>query len=61
MKYIKQATDRLKIEGPTKSGEPSLIEKIVLKENNEKIATIMALDLILVGIDTVIILFKNSS
>lgn len=34
--------------------EPSLIEKVLKSGNDEKIACIMALDLILVGIDTVI-------
>lgn len=53
MKYIKSATDRLKVQGPCKHGEPSLLEKVIMSQKDEKIATIMALDLILVGIDTV--------
>ncbi|XP_055839276.1 probable cytochrome P450 301a1, mitochondrial [Episyrphus balteatus] len=53
MKYIKSATDRMKSEGYTQTGEPSLLEKVILSEKDEKIATIMALDLILVGIDTI--------
>lgn len=53
MKYIKSATENLKTKGPCKSGEPSLLEKVILSQKDEKIATIMALDLILVGIDTV--------
>lgn len=43
-------------EGLALQGEPSLIERVIKSENNEKIATILALDLILVGIDTVIFL-----
>lgn len=53
MKYIKDATERMKSPDRHKFGEPSLLEKIIQSEKNEKIATIMALDLILVGIDTV--------
>lgn len=53
MKYIGNATERLKQQGPSRDGEPSLLEKVILAEKNEKVATIMALDLILVGIDTV--------
>lgn len=53
MKYIKEATENLKVKGPCKNGEPSLLEKVILSQKDEKIATIMALDLILVGIDTV--------
>lgn len=44
---------RLKTEGPNKNGETSLLEKVIVTQRDEKIATIMALDLILVGIDTV--------
>ncbi|XP_065369515.1 probable cytochrome P450 301a1, mitochondrial [Calliphora vicina] len=53
MKYIKSATENLKIKGPCTNGEPSLLEKVILSQKDEKIATIMALDLILVGIDTI--------
>ena len=53
MKYIKSATENLKTKGPCQNGEPSLLEKVILTQKDEKIATIMALDLILVGIDTV--------
>lgn len=54
MKYIQSATERLKTQDPSlRAGEPSLLEKVILSEKDEKIATIMALDLILVGIDTV--------
>ncbi|EDW85888.1 uncharacterized protein Dwil_GK23301 [Drosophila willistoni] len=54
MKYIESATQRLKNEDSSQRvGEPSLVEKVIMSEKDEKIATIMALDLILVGIDTI--------
>lgn len=56
MKYISKATERLKASGGVGGaldGEPSLIERVLKEHNNEKIATVMALDLILVGIDTI--------
>lgn len=57
MKYIKSATRRMQsdIDHSREMQEPSLIEKVIKSGNDEKIACIMALDLILVGIDTVII------
>lgn len=56
MKYIQNATNKMKSRTPEERaalGEPSLLEKVIQSEKNEKIACIMALDLILVGIDTV--------
>lgn len=56
MKYIQNATNKMKSRTPEERaamGEPSLLEKVILSEKNEKIACIMALDLVLVGIDTV--------
>lgn len=56
MKYIQEATAKMKSRTPAERaalGEPSLLEKVILSEKDEKIACIMALDLILVGIDTV--------
>lgn len=56
MKYIQAATNRMKnqtFSETTPGKEPSLLQKIILSEKDEKIACIMALDLILVGIDTV--------
>lgn len=56
MKYIKSATERMNTtESQTNAleGEPSLLERVIRSEKDEKIAVIMALDLILVGIDTV--------
>lgn len=57
MKYIKSATERMRAnEGLALQGEPSLLERVIKSENSEKLATIMALDMILVGIDTVRVL-----
>ena len=53
MKYIDAAVERLKTKKTTNESELSLIEKILAKESNPKIAYILALDLMLVGIDTV--------
>lgn len=56
MKYINKATDRLKEsggKGGALDGEPSLIERVLKEEKNEKLAVVMALDLMLVGIDTI--------
>lgn len=56
MKYIQEATVKMKSRSAAERaalGEPSLLEKVIQSEKNEKIACIMALDLILVGIDTV--------
>lgn len=57
MKYIQEATAKMKQRTPAEReamGEPSLLERVILSEKDEKIACVMALDLILVGIDTVI-------
>lgn len=56
MKYISKATERLKVSdgvGGALDGEPSLIERVLKEEKDEKLATVMALDLMLVGIDTI--------
>ena len=55
MKYIQAATERMKTNSTVGSTmeEPSLLERVLKAEKNEKLACIMALDLILVGIDTV--------
>ncbi|XP_055381760.1 probable cytochrome P450 301a1, mitochondrial [Condylostylus longicornis] len=55
MKYIKDAKQRMKSKDQEKLNdvEPSLLEKVMRTEKDDKIATIMALDLILVGIDTI--------
>lgn len=56
MKYIQSATEKMKSttsEQKQLQGEPSLLERVIMAEKDEKIACVMALDLILVGIDTV--------
>lgn len=54
LKYIRSATQRMEAkEGLALKGEPSLLERVIQSEKSEKLATIMALDMILVGIDTV--------
>lgn len=55
MKYIQEATERMKANSSVGSTmeEPSLLERVLKTEKNEKLACVMALDLILVGIDTV--------
>lgn len=55
MKYIGSARSRMRLhEGLALQGEPSLLERVIKSEkNDDKLATIMALDLILVGIDTI--------
>lgn len=52
MKYIDAATERLKKKKSTNE-DHSLVERILATETNPKVAYILALDLILVGIDTV--------
>lgn len=64
MKYIQSATNRLASGEKGAMTEPSLLERVIMSEKNEKIACIMALDLILVGIDTVslrLLIEKQSS
>lgn len=53
MKYINEALERLKTKDLTKEKELSLIERILVMESDPKLACVLALDLILVGIDTV--------
>lgn len=52
MKYIDAAMVRLKNKKTTDENDLSLVERILSKEMDPKIAYIFALDLILVGIDT---------
>jgi len=52
MKYIDAAIVRLKNKNAVDESDLSLIEQILAKETDPKIAYIFALDLILVGIDT---------
>jgi cytochrome P450 family 49 subfamily A len=54
MKYITEAVDRLNQKEETRTDENmSIIEKIIDKTSNPKIAAVLALDLLLVGVDTV--------
>ncbi|GLV35346.1 Cytochrome P450 301a1 [Carabus blaptoides fortunei] len=53
MKYINQAMERLKTKDVKDETELSLIERILASEPNPRTAAILALDLILVGIDTI--------
>lgn len=55
MKYINEAMERLKTKEVKNENELSLIERILANEPDPKTAYVLALDLILVGIDTVII------
>lgn len=54
MKHIDAAVERLKNKKDVDENELSLVERILAKETDPKMAYILALDLILVGIDTVI-------
>lgn len=60
MKYIDDAMLRLKNKsGTVNESELSLVERILANESDPKTAYVLALDLILVGIDTVCkIVFK---
>ncbi|KAJ9592119.1 hypothetical protein L9F63_001347 [Diploptera punctata] len=61
MKYISEATDRMQREGQERTMEDrSLVEKIILKTKNPKIAAVLALDLLLVGVDTTSISVTSS-
>lgn len=54
MKYIDDAMIRLKNKSQsTNESELSLVERILANESDPKTAYVLALDLILVGIDTV--------
>ncbi|XP_018333056.1 probable cytochrome P450 301a1, mitochondrial isoform X2 [Agrilus planipennis] len=52
-KYINAALERLKMKTVKNEKDLSLVERILAKEPDTKTATILALDLILVGIDTI--------
>ena len=53
MKHIDAAVERLKNKKVVDEMDLSLVERILAKETDTKMAYILALDLILVGIDTV--------
>lgn len=52
-KYIDMALENLKKKNITSDYDLSLLERVLKDEENTKVASVMALDLILVGIDTV--------
>lgn len=53
MKYIDESLKRLKTKNLNNEKDLSLIERILITESDPNLAAILALDLILVGIDTV--------
>jgi cytochrome P450 family 49 subfamily A len=54
MKHISEAMGRLNLEEGTKRDDDmSIVEKIIHKTSDPKIAAVLALDLLLVGVDTV--------
>ena len=53
MKHIDAAILRLKEKKSVNENDLSLVERVLASETNPKTAYILALDLILVGIDTV--------
>nr|CAD7455929.1 unnamed protein product [Timema tahoe] len=53
MKYIGDALERLKVKEASDHDDLSLLERILVDNPDPKIACILALDLILVGIDTI--------
>lgn len=57
MKHIDAAIERLKTKKSVDELDLSLVERILANEKDPKIAYILALDLILVGIDTVSFFF----
>jgi len=60
MKYIDSAVVRLKNKRAVNESDLSLVERILDKETDPKMAYIFALDLILVGIDTASFSVKSS-
>jgi hypothetical protein len=52
-KYIDAAMERLSTKGPADERDLSLLERVLASEPDRSTACIFALDLILVGIDTV--------
>ena len=54
MKHITVAVDRLNLEeGTNRDDDMSIVENIIHKTSDPKIAAVLALDLLLVGVDTV--------
>jgi cytochrome P450 family 49 subfamily A len=54
MKHITQAMERLSTrEDQRARHDTSIVQKIILRTNSPKTAAVLALDLLLVGVDTV--------
>lgn len=59
MRHINIAMERMNNSSEVKSEEHiSIVERILQKTNNPKIAAVLALDLIMVGVDTVCIVSR---
>jgi hypothetical protein len=53
MEHITQAMERLNVAEDARAEDMSIVQKIIQKTSNPKIAAVLALDLLLVGVDTV--------
>lgn len=55
MKYINQTVEQMKDKNYDETSDEniSILERILLKTGNPRLATVLALDLLLVGVDTV--------
>lgn len=53
MKHIEIAMDKLNLEQQVNNEHISIVEQILRETRNPKIAAVLALDLMLVGVDTV--------
>lgn len=53
MKYITVSMDKLDLNQEVDPNNMSIVEKILRQTRNPKIAAVLALDLMLVGVDTV--------
>lgn len=55
MKYIKQTMEKMEAKNLENAEEQnvSIVERILQKTENPKLAAVLALDLLLVGVDTV--------
>lgn len=53
MKHITVAMDKLDLNQEVDPNNMSIVEKILRQTKNPKIAAVLALDLMLVGVDTV--------
>jgi hypothetical protein len=53
VKYINQAMERLKAMPVDSDRELTVLEKLLVRDPDQKTAVVMALDMIMAGIDTV--------